>query len=159
MDFRIPFNRPCLAGNEYKYIAEAIANGQASGDGPFTRRCHELLERELQAPKVLLTTSCTHALEMAALLLHCGPEDEIIVPSFTFVSTANAFALRGARIVFADIRPDTLNLDESRLESLITPRTKAIVVGHYAGVACEMHSILASASRHGIRSREDNWNG
>ena len=107
MDFRIPFNRPCLAGNEYKYIAEAIANGHASGDGPFTRRCHELLERELQAPKVLLTTSCTHALEMAAILLDCGPGDEIIIPSFTFVSTANAFALRGARIVFADIRPDT----------------------------------------------------
>jgi dTDP-4-amino-4,6-dideoxygalactose transaminase len=127
MDFRIPFNRPCLAGNEYKYIAEAIANGHASGDGPFTRRCHELLERELQGPKVFLTTSCTHALEMAAILLDCGPGDEIIVPSFTFVSTANAFALRGARIVFADIRPDTLNLDESRLPSLITKRTKAIV--------------------------------
>ena len=156
MDFRVPFNRPCLAGNEYKYIAEAIANGQASGDGPFTRRCHELLERELQAPKVLLTTSCTHALEMAAILLDCGPGDEIIIPSFTFVSTANAFALRGARIVFADIRPDTLNLDESRLPSLITKRTKAIVPVHYAGVACEMDAICSLAREHGIRVVEDN---
>jgi dTDP-4-amino-4,6-dideoxygalactose transaminase len=159
MSYRIPFNRPCLAGNEYKYIAEAIANGHASGDGPFTRKCHDLLEKELGVPRVLLTTSCTHALEMAALLLDCGPEDEVIVPSFTFVSTANAFALRGARLVFADIRPDTLNLDESRLESLITPRTKAIVVVHYAGVACEMDSILAIASRHGVRVVEDNAHG
>jgi len=103
----IPFNRPCLAGNEYQYIAEAIANGHASGDGPFTRRCSELLKQELGVPEVLLTPSCTDALEMAALLLNCGPDDEVIVPSFTFVSTANAFALRGARIVFADIRPDT----------------------------------------------------
>jgi dTDP-4-amino-4,6-dideoxygalactose transaminase len=159
MTYRIPFNRPCLAGNEYKYIAEAIANGHASGDGPFTRKCHEFLEQELGVRKVLLTTSCTHALEMAALLLDCGPEDEVIVPSFTFVSTANAFALRGARLVFADIRPDTLNLDESRLESLITPRTKAIVVVHYAGVACEMDAILAIASRHGVRVVEDNAHG
>jgi dTDP-4-amino-4,6-dideoxygalactose transaminase len=159
MTYRIPFNRPCLAGNEYQYIAEAIANGHASGDGPFTRKCHELLERELGVPRVLLTTSCTHALEMAALLLDCGPEDEVIVPSFTFVSTANAFALRGTRLVFADIRLDTLNLDESHLESLITPRTKAIVVVHYAGVACEMDSILAIASRHGVRVVEDNAHG
>jgi dTDP-4-amino-4,6-dideoxygalactose transaminase len=156
MSYSIPFNRPCLAGNEYKYIAQAIANGHASGDGPFTRKCHELLERELGVPRVLLTTSCTHALEMAALLLDCSPDDEVIVPSFTFVSTANAFALRGARLVFADIRPDTLNLDESRLESLITPKTKAIVVVHYAGVSCEMDSICAIASRHGIRVVEDN---
>jgi len=159
MSYRIPFNRPCLAGNEYRYIAEAIANGHASGDGPFTRKCHELLERELDVPRVLLTTSCTHALEMAALLLDCGPDDEVILPSFTFVSTANAFALRGARLVFADIRPDTLNLDENRLESLITPRTKAIIVVHYAGVACEMDSILAIASRHGVRVVEDNAHG
>jgi dTDP-4-amino-4,6-dideoxygalactose transaminase len=159
MSYRIPFNLPCLAGNEYRYIAEAIANGHASGDGPFTRRCHELLEEELGVPRVLLTTSCTHALEMAALLLDCGPEDEVIVPSFTFVSTANAFALRGARLVFADIRPDTLNLDESRLESLITPRTKAIVVVHYAGVPCEMDSILEVASRHRVRVVEDNAHG
>jgi dTDP-4-amino-4,6-dideoxygalactose transaminase len=156
MSYRIPFNRPCLAGNEYRYIAEAIANGHASGDGPFTRRCHEFLERELGVPRVLLTTSCTHALEMAALLLDCGPEDEVIVPSFTFVSTANAFALRGARLVYADIRPDTLNLDESLLEPLITLRTKAIVVVHYAGVPCEMDSILAVAARRGVRVVEDN---
>lgn len=159
MSYRIPFNRPCLAGNEYKYIAEAIAGGHASGDGPFTRKCHEILEKELGAAKVLLTTSCTHALEMAALLLECGPEDEVIVPSFTFVSTANAFALRGSKLVFADIRPDTLNLDENRLESLITSKTKAIVVVHYAGVSCEMDSILAIASRHGVRVVEDNAHG
>ena len=159
MTYRIPFNRPCLSGNEYKYIAEAIANGHASGDGPFTRKCHELLEKELEVPRVLLTTSCTHALEMAALLLDCGPEDEVIVPSFTFVSTANAFALRGARLVFADIRPDTLNLDESRLEALVTPRTKAIVVVHYAGVSCAMDAILAIAARYGIRVVEDNAHG
>ena len=156
MTISIPFNRPCLAGNEYKYIAEAIANGHASGDGPFTRRCHELLERELAVPKVLLTTSCTHALEMAAILLDCGPGDEIILPSFTFVSTANAFVLRGAKIVFADIRPDTLNLDESRLEALITPRTKAIVPVHYAGVSCNMDAIGLIAQRHGTRIVEDN---
>lgn len=159
MTYRIPFNRPCLTGNEYTYIAQAIANGHASGDGPFTRKCHELLERELGVARVLLTTSCTHALEMAALLLDCGPDDEIILPSFTFVSTANAFALRGARLVFADIRPDTLNLDESLLESLITPRTKAIVVVHYAGVSCNMGPILSIASRHGIRVVEDNAHG
>ncbi len=159
MSYRIPFNRPCLAGNEYPYIAQAIENGHASGDGPFTRKCHELLERELGACRVLLTTSCTHALEMAALLLDCGPEDEIIVPSFTFVSTANAFAMRGARLVFADIRPDTLNLDENQLESLITSRTKAIVVVHYAGVPCDMETILSIATRHGVRVIEDNAHG
>ena len=159
MNTLIPFNRPCLAGNEYRYIAEAIANGHASGDGPFTRRCHELLQRELGAPQVLLTTSCTHALEMAALLLDCKSGDEIIVPSFTFVSTANAFALRGARIVFADIRPDTLNLDETSLESLITSRTRAIVPVHYAGVACDMDAICTVAQRHGVRVVEDNAHG
>jgi dTDP-4-amino-4,6-dideoxygalactose transaminase len=159
MGIRIPFNRPCLTGNEYKYIAEAIALGHASGDGPFTRRCHELLERELAAARVLLTTSCTHALEMAALLLDCGPGDEIIVPSFTFVSTANAFALRGSAVVFADIRPDTLNLDERLLPSLITKRTKAIVPVHYGGVACEMDSICEIAAQHGIKVVEDNAHG
>ena len=159
MTYRIPFNRPCLAGNEYKYIADAIAYGHASGDGPFTRKVHQCLEAELGVPRVLLTTSCTHALEMAALLLDCGPDDEVVVPSFTFVSTANAFALRGSRLVFADIRPDTLNLDERRLESLITPRTKAIVVVHYAGVPCEMDTILAIAARHGVQVVEDNAHG
>jgi dTDP-4-amino-4,6-dideoxygalactose transaminase len=157
--YAIPFNRPGLTGNEYKYIAEAMANGYASGDGPFTRRCHELLERELAVPKVLLTTSCTHALEMAAILLDCGPGDEVILPSFTFVSTANAFVLRGAKIVFSDIRPDTLNLDETRLESLVTARTKAIVPVHYAGLACEMDAICAIAQRHGVQIVEDNAHG
>lgn len=159
MSFSIPFNRPCLSGNEYKYIAQAIANGHASGDGAFTRLCHEFLERELQVPKVLLTTSCTHALEMAAILLDCGPGDEVILPSFTFVSTANAFVLRGARVVFADVRADTMNLDEARLEPLITSRTKAIVPVHYAGVACEMDTICAIAARHGIAVVEDNAHG
>lgn len=159
MSISIPFNRPCLAGNEYKYIAEAIANGHASGDGPFTRRCHELLEKELGVRKALLTTSCTHALEMAAILLDCGPEDEVILPSFTFVSTANAFALRGAKIVFADIRPDTLNLDEGALEPLVSERTKAIVPVHYAGVACEMDAICKISRQHGARIVEDNAHG
>jgi dTDP-4-amino-4,6-dideoxygalactose transaminase len=154
--YSIPFNRPCLAGKEYKYMAEAIANGHASGDGPFTRRCHEILEHELGVPKVLLTTSCTHALEMAAILLDCGPGDEVILPSFTFVSTANAFVLRGAKIVFSDIRPDTLNLDEARLEALITPRTKAIVPVHYAGVACEMDTICTTAKLNNVAIIEDN---
>jgi dTDP-4-amino-4,6-dideoxygalactose transaminase len=156
MSYAIPFNRPCLAGSEYKYIAEAIANGHASGDGPFTKKCHHLLETELGTMKALLTTSCTHALEMAALLLDCGPEDEIIVPSYTFVSTANAFALRGSRIVFCDVRPDTLNLDERQLESLISNRTKAVVPVHYAGIPCAMDKIMAIAKRNGIHVVEDN---
>lgn len=156
MSYAIPFNRPCLAGNEYKYIAEAIANGHASGDGPFTKKCHHLLESELGTMKALLTTSCTHALEMGALLLDCGPDDEVIVPSYTFVSTANAFALRGSRLVFCDIRRDTLNLDESLLESLITSRTKAIVPVHYAGVPCAMDRIMAIARDHGVEVIEDN---
>ena len=159
MSFSIPFNRPCLSGNEYKYIAEAIANGHASGDGPFTHLCQEFLERELRVPKALLTTSCTDALEMAAILLNCGPGDEVILPSFTFVSTANAFVLRGAQLVFADVRPDTLNLDESQIESLITSRTKAIVPVHYAGVSCEMDTICAIAARHGVKVVEDNAHG
>jgi dTDP-4-amino-4,6-dideoxygalactose transaminase len=159
MSFSVPFNRLCLSGNEFKYIAEAIANGHASGDGPFTRHCQEILERELRVPKALLTTSCTDALEMAAILLNCGPEDEVILPSFTFVSTANAFVLRGARVVFADVRSDTMNLDESQIESLITPRTKAIVPVHYAGVSCEMDTICAIAARNGVKVVEDNAHG
>jgi dTDP-4-amino-4,6-dideoxygalactose transaminase len=159
MSQAIPFNKPCLTGKEYEYIAEAIANGHASGDGPFTGKCRELLENELQVPKALLTTSCTHALEMAALLLNIAPGDEVIVPSFTFVSTANAFVLRGAKIAFCDIRPDTMNLDESRLESLITPQTKAIVPVHYAGVACEMDAICDIAKCYGIAIVEDNAHG
>lgn len=159
MTFSIPFNRPCLTGNEYKYIAEAIANGHASGDGPFTRRCHKLLENELQVPKVLLTTSCTHALELAALLLDIAPGDEVILPSFTFVSTANAFVLRGAKIAFSDVRVDTMNMDESRLESLITARTRAIVPVHYAGVPCDMDAICGIARRHNVQIVEDNAHG
>jgi dTDP-4-amino-4,6-dideoxygalactose transaminase len=159
MNHSIPFNRPCLAGSELTYISEAIAAGHASGDGPFTKRCHAILEQILNVPKVLLTTSCTHALEMAALLLNVALGDEVIVPSFTFVSTANAFALRGAQIVFADVRPDTLNMDERTLESLITPHTKAIVVVHYAGVGCEMDAILDIAAGYGIPVVEDNAHG
>lgn len=157
--YRIPFNKPCLWGNELRYISEAIRYGHASGDGPFTKRCHALLEQELGVPKVLLTTSCTHALEMAALLLDIEPGDEVIVPSFTFVSTVNAFVLRGARPVFLDVRPDTLNLDEAQLERLITPCTKAVVPVHYAGVGCEMDAVLEIAERHGIAVVEDNAHG
>jgi dTDP-4-amino-4,6-dideoxygalactose transaminase len=156
---RIPFNRPFFSGKEFDFIQEAIANWQLSGDGAFTKKCHALLEKELGIPKALLTTSCTHALEMAALLLDIKPGDEVIAPSFTFVSTVNAFVLRGARPVFIDIRPDTLNLDETKLEGLITARTKAILVVHYAGVGCEMDAILEVAGRHGVRVVEDNAHG
>lgn len=156
---RIPFNQPFFSGKEFDFIQEAVANRQFSGDGAFTKKCHALLEKELGVPKALLTTSCTHALEMAALLLEIKPGDEIIVPSFTFPSTVNAFVLRGARPVFIDIRRDTLNLDETLLESLVTPSSKAIVVVHYAGVGCEMDTILQVAGRHGIPVVEDNAHG
>lgn len=156
---RIPFNRPCLAGPEADLMRDAVAGGHASGDGPFTKRCHEILERVTGAQRALLTTSCTHALEMCGLLLGIAPGDEVIVPSFTFVSTVNAFVLRGARPVFADVRPDTFNLDERLLEGLFTPRTKAVVVVHYAGVACEMDEILAIAARRGVPVVEDNAHG
>lgn len=156
---RIPFNRPFFSGKEFDFIQEAIANWQLSGDGAFTKKCHALLEKELGIPKALLTTSCTHALEMAALLLDVEPGDEVIVPSFSFPSTVNAFVLRGARPVFIDIRRDTLNLDETKLESLVTRRTKAIVVVHYAGVGCEMDAILQVAGAHGIAVVEDNAHG
>lgn len=156
---RIPFNKPSFEGNEQTYIADALARGHLSGDGAFTKRCHALLENQLGVKKALLTTSCTHALEMSALLLNIQPGDEVIVPDFTFVSTINAYVLRSARPVFADIRPDTLNLDESKLETLITPRTKAIVVMHYGGVACEMDAIMAIANRHGVPVVEDNAHG
>jgi dTDP-4-amino-4,6-dideoxygalactose transaminase len=155
----IPFNRPSLEGNEIPYILDAIKTGHASGDGPYTRRCHAYLEESLGVPKVLLTTSCTHALEMSALLLDLKPGDEVIFPSFTFVSTVNAFVLRGVRPVFADIRPDTLNLDETLIERLITPQTKAIVPVHYAGVGCEMDTIMDIAHRHGLTVIEDNAHG
>jgi dTDP-4-amino-4,6-dideoxygalactose transaminase len=157
--YRIPFNKPSFAGNETRYITEAIERGHISGDGHFTKRCHELLQRELGVQKVLLTTSCTHALEMCGLLLDLGPGDEVVVPSFAFVTTVNAFALRGATPVFADVRQDTLNLDERRLEELVTPRTKAIVALHYAGVGCEMDAIGELAARRGIAVVEDNAHG
>jgi dTDP-4-amino-4,6-dideoxygalactose transaminase len=156
---QVSFNRPLLVGNENEYMKQAIEAAKFSGDGPFTRKASELLEQELGVPKVLLTTSCTHALEMFALLLDFQPGDEVILPSFTFVSTVNAFVLRGARPVFADIRADTLNLDETKLEALISPRTKAIVAVHYAGVGCEMDSILETAGRHEIAVVEDNAHG
>lgn len=152
---KIPFNRPYMTGRELSNIAQAHANGHLSGDGPFTRYCHAWLADRTRAHKALLTHSCTAALEMSALLLDLQPGDEVIMPSFTFVSTANAFALRGAVPVFVDIRPDTLNLDESLIEAAITPRTRAICVVHYAGVACEMDTIMAIAARHGLAVVED----
>lgn len=151
----IPFNRPCIAGNEIEYIAQAVRSGHTCGDGPFSKRCQSLLEKHFGAHKVLLTTSCTSALEMAGLLCGLERDDEVILPSFTFVSTANAIVLRGARPVFVDIRDDTLNLDERLIEEAITPRTKAIWPVHYAGVACEMDEILAIARRHSLRVVED----
>lgn len=155
----IPFNRSSLAGREMDYIAAALASGQIAGDQTFSKQCQQLLERELGVPRALVTTSCTHALEMAALLLDLQAGDEIVLPSFTFVSTANAFVLRGAKPVFCDVRPDTLNLDETKLPALITPRTRAIVPVHYAGVGCEMDTINALAARHGIAVVEDNAHG
>lgn len=155
----IPFNRPFLAGRELDLIRDAIDRMDLSGDAASTRACQRVLEQTLTVPRALLTTSCTHALEMAALLLDIAPGDEVIVPSFTFVSTANAFALRGARPVFADVRPDTLNMDERALERLITPRTRAIVPVHYAGVGCEMDSIMDLARARSIHVVEDNAHG
>jgi dTDP-4-amino-4,6-dideoxygalactose transaminase len=157
--YRIPFNKPGLVGKELTYIADAILRGHSAGDGIYTHRCHQYLEKELGCARALLTTSCTHALEMCALLLGTAAGDEVIVPSFTFVSTVNAFALHGARPVFIDIRPDTLNLDERLLEDLITPRTKAILPVHYAGVGCRMEVILEIAARHGVPVVEDNAHG
>ena len=158
-ELRIPFNRASLLGHELDFVRKAVENGHISGDGPFTRRCEELLESELDAARVLLTTSCTHALELAALLLDVAAGDEVVVPSFTFVSGANAFALRGARIVFADVRPDTLNLDEAQLPDLVGERTRAIVPTHYAGVGCELDEIDAVAARVGAAVVEDNAHG
>ncbi|MFN8524721.1 MAG: dTDP-4-amino-4,6-dideoxygalactose transaminase [Chloroflexota bacterium] len=155
----IPFNKACLEGNEQEYMLKAVGHGHVSGDGPYTRKVHTFFENIFGVPRALLTTSCTHALEMSAILLDIQPGDEVIVPDFTFVSTANAYVLRGAKPVFADIRPDTLNLDESKLEALITPRTRAIVPVHYAGVGCEMDDIMDIANRHGIPVVEDNAHG
>jgi len=151
----IDFNRPAMAGNELEYIRQAIASEHTSGDGSFTRRCNEWLERRLDAPKALLTHSCTAALEMAALLFNLNAGDEVIMPSFTFVSTANAVVLRGAVPVFVDIRPDTLNLDEDLIDAAITSRTKAIFVVHYAGVGCAMDRVMQIADRHGLLVAED----
>ena len=151
----IPFNKPYMTGRELSYIAEAHANNKLAGGGPFTRRCHAWLEQTTGCSKALLTHSCTAALEMAAMLADIQPGDEVIMPSYTFVSTANAFVLRGGVPVFVDIRPDTLNIDETRIEAAITPRTKAIVPVHYAGVACEMDTIMAIAERHHLLVIED----
>ncbi|MCE9644493.1 MAG: dTDP-4-amino-4,6-dideoxygalactose transaminase [Chloroflexi bacterium] len=156
---KVDFNRPVTVGKEFEYMRQAIENAHISGDGPFTKKCHAFLEGGLGVNKALLTTSCTHALEMSAILLDIQPGDEVIVPDFTFVSTVNAFVLRGARPVFVDVRSDTLNLDETRLEAAITPRTKAIVPVHYAGVACEMDTLMEIASRHKVAVVEDNAHG
>ncbi len=155
----VPFNRPTITGKEFTYIQQAIDAMHISGDGIFTKKSQSLLEEFIGCPKVMLTTSCTHALEMSALLLDIQLGDEVIIPAFTFVSTVNAFVLRGATPIFIDIRPDTLNLDETKLEVLITPRTKAIVVVHYAGVGCEMDIITEIARRYGVPVVEDNAHG
>jgi dTDP-4-amino-4,6-dideoxygalactose transaminase len=152
---RIPFNKPAIVGDELRYIREAVESGHLSGDGSFTKRCSGLLERELGVRRALLTPSCTHALEMCALLLDVGPGDEVVVPSFAFVSTVNAFVLRGAQPVFVDVRPDTLNLDEKLVAERVTPRTRAIVALHYAGVGCEMDELGRIARESGAALVED----
>lgn len=155
-NYRIPFNKPTYLGHETEYIKQSLENSHVSGDGEFTKKCHTFLEETFGVPHAFLTTSCTHALEMSALLLGIQAGDEVIVPSFTFVSSINAFVLRGAKPVFADVRPDTLNLDERLLPDLITDKTRAIVLVHYAGVACEMDTIMEIANQHGIPVIEDN---
>ena len=160
MDSRqVDFNKPCITGNEFVYMQAAMDKHHISGDGDFTRQCSALLEREIGVPRVLLTTSCTHALEMSAHLLGIQPGDEVIIPSFTFVSTVNAFVLRGAKPIFIDIRTDTLNMDEHLLESKISPRTKAVVPVHYAGVGCEMDKIQEICQKHRLAVVEDNAHG
>jgi len=151
----IPFNAPPVVGSELEYMQSAMASGKLCGDGGFTRRCQQWMEQRFGCKKVLLTPSCTASLEMAALLINIQPGDEVIMPSYTFVSTANAFVLRGATIVFVDIRPDTLNIDESKIEAAITEKTRAIVPVHYAGVACEMDTIMALAAKHQLYVIED----
>ena len=151
----IPFNKPCLTGNEEQYVLESIKSSKISGDGKFTKKCHKWFEETLPCKKALLTTSCTHALEMIAILLDIKENDEIIMPSYTFVSTANAFVLRGAKIVFVDIRPDTMNIDESKIKAAITSKTKVIVPVHYAGVACEMDTIMVIAEKYKLFVVED----
>jgi len=151
----IPFNRPAYTGNEDQYVLAAMRSDKISGDGEYSRKCQHWFEQLLGCKKTLLTPSCTQALDMAAMLLNVEPGDEVIMPSFTFVSTANAFVLRGAKIVFVDIRPDTMNIDEKLIEAAITPKTKAIVPVHYAGAACEMDAIMDVARRHGLFVIED----
>ena len=158
-EYDIPFNKPSLTGDELNYLTQAIEKYHISGDGIFTSKCHQWLEKHFKIPKALLTTSCTHALEMTAFLLNVKPGDEVIIPSFTFVSTVNAYVNRGATPVFIDIRPDTLNLNEELLDRLISPRTKAILPVHYAGVGCEMDAILEIAEEHHIPVVEDNAHG
>lgn len=157
--YKIPFNKPSFAGRENEYIADAIARGHISGDGHYSKSCHKLLEETIGVQKALLTTNCTHALEMSAFLVNIQPGDEVIVPSFAFVTTVNAYVVRGAKPVFVDVRPDTLNLDEKLVEAAITPRTRAIVALHYAGVACEMDALLEIGKRHGFPVIEDNAHG
>lgn len=152
---KIPFNKPPYTGNEEKYVIESMKSSKISGDGDFTKKCHKWFEEKLDCKKVLLTTSCTHALEMAAILLDIEEGDEVIMPSYTFVSTANAFVLRGAKIVFVDIRPDTMNINEIKIEQAITSKTKAIVPVHYAGVGCEMDTIMDIATRYNLFVVED----
>ena len=152
---KIPFNKPPYTGNEEKYVIESMKSSKISGDGEFTKKCHKWFEEKLECKKALLTTSCTHALEMAAILLDIKEGDEVIMPSYTFVSTANAFVLRGAKIVFVDIRPDTMNIDETKIEEAITSKTKVIVPVHYAGVACEMDTIMDIATRYNLFVVED----
>lgn len=152
---KIPFNKPPYTGNEEKYVIESMKSSKISGDGDFTKKCHKWFEEKLDCKKVLLTTSCTHALEMAAILLDIEEGDEVIMPSYTFVSTANAFVLRGAKIVFVDIRPDTMNINEIKIEQAITSKTKAIVPVHYAGVGCEMDTIMDIAKKYNLFVVED----
>jgi len=157
--YHIPFNRPRIENNEFENVTQTVANGHISSNDPFTNKCQSFLKKELNIHHILLTPSCTHALELAALLLDIRPGDEIIVPSFAFVSTVNAFVLRGARPVFADIHENPPNLDPSKIERLFSPRTRAVVVVHYAGISCEMDEILAIASRHELPIIEDNAHG
>jgi len=152
---KISFNVPLVIGTETNYINECLSNKKFSGDGLFTKKCNEWFENKISAPKVLLTTSCTHALEMAAILLDIKEGDEIIMPSYTFVSTANAFVLRGAKIIFVDIRPDTMNIDETKIENAISKKTKVIVPVHYAGIACEMDTIMSIAKKYNLFVVED----
>ncbi len=156
---KVDFNKPYVAKNELAYLKGAIKSDHISGDGEYTKKCHKYLEDTIGVKKTLLTTSCTHALDMSALLLNLEPGNEVILPSFTFVSTVNAFILRGAKPVFADIRPDTLNIDETKIERLINKNTKAVYVVHYAGVGCEMDRILKIAQKHNLFVVEDNAHG